>query len=177
MRGGAGLQKKSIQKRWMNFTADPHGDQVKLESNSWPMPIKAIEYNYVLLQFPRFCSNHIMHFSVSAPNLYTEALTPVWWTWEVGAWEVTSFRWGHEIWAPVTGSTPLESKSPTKEPSSCDLLAMRARSPSASGVRDAAADAASPIADDPSALPSPTSPVSHFSCLFTDASPSASCYN
>lgn len=119
------------------------------------MPITAIEYNYVLLQFPRFCSKHIMHFRVSAPNLYTEALTPVWWTWEVGAWEVTSFRWGHEIWAPVTGSTPLESKSPTKEPSSCDLLAMRARSPSASGVRDAAAGAVSPIADDPQLCPLP----------------------
>ena len=49
------------------------------------------------------------------------------------------------------------SKSPTYEPSSCELSKMRTCVPLMSGVSEIAACLPSPIADDPSALPSPTS--------------------
>ena len=72
---------------------------------------------------------------------------------------------GHFPWREIQ-----YSKSPTYEPSSCELSKMRTCIPSTSGVSEIAACPSSPIADDPSALPSPTSsppPVSNSSCLFT----------
>ena len=51
----------------------------------------------------------------------------------------------------------IYSRSPTYEPSSCKFSKMRTCVPSTSGVSEIAACPPSPIADDPSALPSPTS--------------------
>ena len=49
------------------------------------------------------------------------------------------------------------NKSPRYEPSSCTLWKMQRCVPSTSGINDMAACPPSPIADDPSALPSPAS--------------------
>ena len=63
------------------------------------------------------------------------------------------------------------SKSPTCEPSRCELLKMQTCVPSVSGMNEIAACPPSPFADNPSALPSLTSPVDNSTCLFTPCQP------
>ena len=61
---------------------------------------------------------------------------------------------------------PKYSKSPTYESSSCKLSKMWTCVPSTSGMGEIAACSPSPIADNPSALPSPTSSPSSSQLLF-----------
>ena len=60
------------------------------------------------------------------------------------------------VWLPCGRLDVQYSKSPTYKPSSCRLSKMRTCVPSTSGVSEIAACPPSPIADDLSALPSPT---------------------
>ena len=74
----------------------------------------------------------------------------------------------------------IYSKSPTYEPSSCKDSKMQMCVPSMPGMSEIAACSLSPIADDPSALPSPPPlppPVSNSSCPFNRYQPLyASCW-
>ena len=75
----------------------------------------------------------------------------------------------------MIASVQLCRKSLRYKPSSYELSKVQTCGPSVSGVSDAAAGPASPVADDPLALPSPPPlpppSTKHSSCLFTDASP------
>ena len=85
----------------------------------------------------------------------------------LGAWLVgPKWKWGGaestQNWAPLFWAIGfLEySKFPIYKPSSCELSKMRVPTcvPSTPGVCEIASRPPSPIADDPSALPSPTPP-------------------
>ena len=84
------------------------------------------------------------------------------------------------LWEATLSCISEYSMSPTYEPLNFELPKISTCVPSVSGVTDIAACPPSLTADDPSALPSPTSypsPVHNSSCLFTRWQPlCASCW-